>query len=110
MNVDKETEKQIQELQILEQNLQNFVMQKQAFQLELSEVENAINELKNAGDEVYKIVGQIMIKSSKTNTEKDLKEKQELISVRLKSIDSQEKVLEKKAEVLRKKVLGKIQK
>ena len=110
MNLNKETEKQIQELQILEQNLQNFVMQKQALQLELSEVENAVNELKNSGDEVYKIVGQIMIKAKKAETEKDLKEKQELISVRLKSLDSQEKVIEKKAEELRKKVLGKIQK
>ena len=68
-DVDKETEKNIQELQILEQNLQSIMMQKQAFQLELSEVENALEELKKSGDEVYKIVGQVMIKAKKAKQE-----------------------------------------
>jgi len=110
MDIDKETETQIQELQVLEQTLQNVLMQKQALELELSEIENSLQEIKKAGDEVYKIVGQIMIKSSKQDTEKDLKEKQELIALRVKSIDTQEKTLSKKSEELRKKVLGKIQK
>ena len=46
--LDKQTEAQIQELQVLEQNLQNILMQKQAFQLELAEVENALKEIKKA--------------------------------------------------------------
>lgn len=110
MNIDKETEKQIQELQIFEQNLQNLLMQKQAFQFELSEIENAAEELAKASGEVYKITGQIMIKSKKEDLQKDLKEKQELISLRLKSIASQEKPLSKKAEDLRKEVLTKLKK
>jgi prefoldin beta subunit len=106
--VDKNTEKQIQELQILEQNLQQLLMQKQAFQMELSEVENAVEEIKKAGEDVYKIVGQIMIKSKKSDIQKELKEKQDLISVRMKTLDSQEKALAKSAEELRKKVLDKV--
>ena len=42
MKIDAETGKKIQELQILEQNLQNLLMQKQAFQIELNEIENAL--------------------------------------------------------------------
>jgi len=106
--MDKETENQIRELQVLEQNLQNILMQKQAFQLELSEVENALSELGKTSEEVYKIVGNIMIKSSKDVLLKDLKQKQDLVALRMKSMDSSEKTIEEKAEALRKIVLSKI--
>lgn len=110
MDINKETESQIKELQILEQSMQSILMQKQAFQLELSEVENAITELGKTSEEVYKIVGNIMLKYSKDNLNKELKQKKDLISLRLKSLDSQEKDLEATSENLRKKVLSKIKK
>ncbi len=110
MELDQETQKQIQELQILEQNLQNILLQKQSLQLEITEVENALAELKKAGKEVYKITGQIMIAANKEDLEKELKQKQELVSLRLKSLDKQEEGLVKSSEDLREEVLGKIQK
>jgi len=108
--MDKETEKQIQELQILEQNLQNILMQKQAFEYELNEAENALLELNNAEDEVYKIAGQIMIKSPKKDIQKSLEEKKQLLSLRLKAIDKQEMPLAEKLTKLREEVVGKISK
>ena len=48
MVAEKESDFQperIQELQILEQNLQNLSLQKQAFDFELSESEHALEEL-----------------------------------------------------------------
>jgi prefoldin beta subunit len=108
--MDKETENQIKELQILEQNLQSLLMQKQAFQMELSETENALEELNKSNDETFKIVGNIMIKYSKENLLKDLKQKNDLISLRLKSIETQERSLTETSENLRKKVLSKIRK
>jgi len=110
MKVDKETESQIQELQMIEQNLQSILMQKQSLQLELGEIENALKEIQTAGDDIYKITGQIMIKSSKKDIEKDLKEKQNIISLRIKTLDEQEKTISKTSEELRKKVLSKIKK
>jgi len=110
MDIDEQTQKQIQELQILEQNLQNIMMQKQALQLELSEVENALTELKKAGKEVYKITGQIMIGANKEDLEKELKQKQDLVSLRFKSLDKQEETLVKSSEKLRQEVLDKVQK
>ena len=65
MNVDSETSKRIQELQILEQNLQNLLMQKQAFQVELNEANNALGEVDKTEDEVYKVLGNVMIKTDK---------------------------------------------
>ncbi len=110
MNVDKETEKQIQELQIFEQKLNNVLIQKQAFQLEIDEVENALEELKKSGEDVFKIVGQIMVKSKKSDLQRDLAEKQKLVSIRLNSLNAEEARLTKNSEELRKKVLDKIQK
>ncbi len=110
MELDKETEKQIQELQILEQNSQQILMQKQALQLELSEIENASAEIEKSKSDVYKIAGQIMIKAKKEDLQKDLQEKQEIVSLRLKSLGEQDKTLSKNLEEIRKKVLSKIQK
>jgi len=51
--LDIETQKKIQELQILEHNLQNLMMQKQAFQLELNETVNALEEVKKKQKMTY---------------------------------------------------------
>ena len=106
--MDKETEKSIQELQMLEQSLQNLLMQKQAFQMELNETENASSELDKAKDEVYKIAGQIMIRSSKEALVKELDEKKHLLSLRLNAIEKQEAPLTEKATKLRDEIVSKI--
>lgn len=95
----------IQEMQFLEQNLQNLLLQKQAFQMELAETNAALKEIKNAGDEVFKIVGQLMIKSDKKETEKELEKKKELLDLRTKTIEKQETSLTEKVEKLRQEFL-----
>ena len=55
--MDQETQQKIQELQGMEQNLNNLVMQKQAFQMELTETENALSEISKSKDDVFKLVG-----------------------------------------------------
>jgi len=108
MDMDKETENKIKELQVLEHSLQSILMQKQAFQMELGETENAIEELGKTKEDVFKIVGNIMIKKSHEEILKDLKNKKDLINLRLKSIAGQEKSLADDSEKLRKDVLSKI--
>ena len=107
--MDQETQQKIQELQGMEQNLNNLVMQKQAFQMELTETENALSEISKSKDDVFKLVGNIMIKADKKKTEDDLTKKKDLLSLRLKSIDSEEKSLTDNAEALKKEVMAKIQ-
>jgi prefoldin beta subunit len=97
MKIDAETGKKIQELQILEQNLQNLMMQKQSVQIELGEVENALMDLKKSDDEVYKVVGGIMIRSTKPVLSAELEEKKRILSLRILSIEKQEKILDEKA-------------
>ena len=109
MEMDQETQQKIQELQGMEQNLNNLVMQKQAFQMELTETENALSEISKSKDDVFKLVGNIMIKADKKKSEDDLTKKKDLLSLRLKSIDSEEKSLTDNAEALKKEVMAKIQ-
>ena len=65
-------DQKIQEMQLLEQNLQNILMQKQAFQMEQAETDSAVKEIESAGDEVFKIIGQLMIKSDKEKIKEEL--------------------------------------
>jgi prefoldin beta subunit len=108
MDFDKDTQEKIHELQSLEQNLQTLLMQKQVFQAELNETENALSEITGSEDDVFKIVGQVMIKTKKEKVNEELKKKQELLSLRLKSIESQESGIAEKAEGLREEVMKKI--
>jgi prefoldin beta subunit len=103
--MNEENLRKIQELQMLEQNLQSLILQKQAFQFEENEIINALEELKTSGEEVYKIVGQVMIKSNKQDLEKDLKSKRELVQLRLKNIEKQENVIRERAVKLKDEVL-----
>ena len=95
----------LQEMQFLEQNLQNLLMQKQAFQMELTENTAALKELNNSSDEVFKIVGQLMIKTDKSEMVKELESKDKILNLRMKSIEKQEEELTKKAEELREELM-----
>ncbi len=107
-NITKETQQKIQEIQILEQNLQGLLMQKQAFQLELNETQNALTEILNSKEDVFKLIGQIMIKSDKKKIQEELKKKKELLTLRLSSIEKQETELTKNLEELRKEIMKEI--
>jgi prefoldin beta subunit len=102
---DNIQEKRIQELQILEQNLQNILLQKQAFQMELRETQSALKELEKSGDEVFKIIGQLMIKTDKKDMTEELKNKERIIGLRINSFEKQEQTLSEKLEELQKEVL-----
>ena len=93
-------QEKIQEMQILEQRIQNLLLQKQSFQIELSETEGALGEIQNS-EEVFKIVGNIMLKSDKNSVNNELSEKKKLLELRINSIEKQEDAMEKKAETLR---------
>lgn len=103
-------QKKIQELQMLEQNLQGFLMQKQNFQAQLAEAENAQEELKKSKNQVFKIIGGTMIETNKEDLEKELKEKIELLNLRIKNIDKQEVQIREKAQKAQEEMLKSMQK
>lgn len=98
-------ENQLQEIQMIEQNLQNLMIQKQSFELELSETQSALKELGNSGDEVFKIIGQLMLKSDRNKVKEELENKEKLIELRINSMEKQENSLNEKLQKLRDDVL-----
>jgi len=86
------------------------MMQRQTFQNQILEIENALKELENAKGKSYKILGGIMIESNKDDLVKDLKEKKDVLDLRLKTIKKQEDTLKNKAQDIQKEVMALLQK
>jgi len=109
MDVSKETEQKIGQLQMFEQSLQNFLGQKQQFQVQLVEVESALSELSNT-DKAYKIVGNIMVEADKTELKSDLQSKKEMLELRIRTMEKQETQVRERASKLQSEILKKIKK
>ncbi|MFC1648259.1 prefoldin subunit beta [Nanoarchaeota archaeon] len=105
--VSKEVQQKVGQLQMIEQNVQSLMMQKQMQQAQLMEVESALDEMKDA-TQTYKIVGNVMISQKKADLQKEMKEKQELLKKRLSSLETQEKNIREKAEALQEEILKEI--
>src|SRR3989344_7988581 len=101
-------ENKIAQLQMLEHNIQNLLMQKQTFQSQLIEVENALEELEKSKGKIYKVIGPIMVSSTKEDMQKELNSKKEVSELRITSIEKQEDQLKEKAAKLQAEVLSKI--
>ncbi len=110
MKITKELQEQIKELNLIEQQVQNLSLQRQTFQMELNETESALDEVKNSNNGIYKIIGQVMIKTTKEEISKELKEKKEILALRIKSIENQEKFLREKLEKTKKSIEEKLEK
>jgi len=109
MELDKETNKQIQDLQILEQNYQAIFMQKQSIQIELGETNTALEEIEKSKETIFRVIGQVMLKTDKENIKKELKEKKDFLEMRVKSIDKQEVDLRGNIERIRGEIVSKLQ-
>ncbi len=105
MAMSKETEEKLQQLQMFEQNLQNFIVQKQTLQMQLAEIENALGELEKSTTS-YRIIGNIMVMSPKEEITKDITQKKEMAELRIKTIEKQEQMIRERAQKLQNEVLG----
>jgi len=103
-------QEQMQQFQMIEQNLQVLLTQKQTFQAQLLEIENALAEIEKTEDKVYKIIGAIMIHASKEETKKELEERKKILELRIKSIEKQETTLKDKAESLQEELVKHLKK
>ena len=109
-NEEKINENILAQMQMTEQVLKNISMQKQVFQAEVIETNNALDELKKNKDDVFKIIGSIMFKSNKESLQKELEKKIDILDLRLKSIEKQEKELKERVLKQRDELLKTIQK
>jgi len=90
---EAELGKSLAEYENLEKQLEVLVIQKNQLTLQIAETKNALEELKNAKGEVYRSVGSLIIKTTKEEAEKNLKEKLELMEVKSKAVAKEEERL-----------------
>ncbi len=84
------------QLQTFQQQMQAVALQKENLGMQKIESEKALEELEKSEDEVYKAVGPILVKTTKVNMVKELKEKNETIDLRLSSLNKQEEKIKEK--------------
>lgn len=94
----------INQLQLLQQNLQSILIQKQQLQNQQEEINSALEELINA-EKAYKILGHIMIASPKEKLLQDLEDQKKMVALRLKNVVTQEEKIKKSMEELQGEVV-----
>jgi len=110
MEMDSQLQEKIEVLRGLEMQLENMLMQRQTIQIELNESLNALEEVKNTKDDVFKMLSGLMIKVEKANALKELEEKKKLAEMKVNSFEKQEKLLSEKADKLRKEITSSVEK
>ncbi len=103
--MEQDIQEKIGQIQLIQQNLQNLATQRQQFQLQQSELETALKELRQAKTS-YRIIGNIMVAQDSAALIRELSEKQETVGVRVTTIEKQEAKLKEKVEEIQKEVLA----
>jgi prefoldin beta subunit len=82
-------------LQQLQQTLQSILGQKQQVEIELTETDQALNELQKLTDDavIYKATGSLLMKSEKNKVTTELTERKELLNTRAAILGKQEERL-----------------
>ncbi len=101
MDKDEDIQKEIIRLQNFERQMQAVLMQRQQIHIQLGEIGLALEELGKAKDkeDVYKMIGNVMIKTTAADAKEDLAEKKTLMESRMKTLEGQEEKL--RAELIR---------
>ena len=83
---------QLAQLQQLQQQAQAVMTQKAQIEGLIRETEAALKELEKSPDDgvIYKSVGELLFKSEKPKMQEELKEKKDMMDIRLKTMAKQE--------------------
>ncbi|MEM3221961.1 MAG: prefoldin subunit beta, partial [Saccharolobus sp.] len=86
--------------------LDRLLLEKSTIENELREINRVLDELAtlNTDATIYKIVGNLLIKSDKASIEKELNDRKELLELRSRTYQKQESILRKQLEDLQAKI------
>jgi prefoldin beta subunit len=93
MKKEHDLSKDLIEYENLEKQLEVLLIQKHQLQIQLNEINHALEQLAKSQGEVYRTVGSIILHTTKEEAEKDLSERKELIGVKVNAIAKQEEKL-----------------
>lgn len=100
--VELSEEKQ-REFLVLQQQYQTVIVEIETLKLRDKEINETLEELQNTEkNEVYKLVGNVLVKKTKDEIIKELNEEKELIELRFKNLEKQKQKIEEKLEEFRK--------
>lgn len=101
--IPPEVENKLIRLQELQEQLRLLTLRRQQLELQLREVEHALDQVKDlsADVELYKSTGYVMFKTSKKQIVDELTDKKETLELRIKTVEKQEKLVRKEFEELR---------
>ena len=85
--------KELIEYENMEKQLEVLLIQKHQLQIQLNEIKHAREELGKSNGDVYRSVGSVLLHTTKEQAEKDLKDRSELLEVKLNAITKQEEKL-----------------
>ena len=105
--ISPQLQNQIQQYQQLQQQLQVLGTQRLQLEAKLREVEGTLEELGKLPEKapVYKSIGVLLVKADDREAlKKELQEHQETLTIRVKSIQKQEKALGERFEDLQQKI------
>ncbi|MEM5828210.1 MAG: prefoldin subunit [Candidatus Aenigmatarchaeota archaeon] len=101
------SEEKQKEILLTQQQYQNVILEIETLKLRSKEIEEVLEELnKTEKEEAYKLVGNVLIKTSKQNLINELKEENELITLRLKNLEKHKQKLEEKLKEFKKLLEG----
>ena len=106
IKISPEAQQSFMQMQMFQQQMQSINVQKESLKFQKIEAEKALEELGKLKDDndVFKAVGPILIRSNKTDIEKELKEKMETAVVRLNVLEKQEEKIKEKVQEVQKKL------
>jgi prefoldin beta subunit len=87
-----QVQNQLAQLQQLQQQAQSVMTQKSQIEALLRETEAALKELEKSSEDavIYKSVGELLFKAEKQTLADELKERKDMMDLRLKTISKQE--------------------
>ena len=107
MTENKDINEMVKKLQQIQQQLQVLMYQKQNVQVQQAEIENALKEVESGeSTELYEIIGTVMIKREREGLLKSLKEKNEILELRLSTLEKQIDNLSKSAKSIQDEVIS----
>ena len=107
MEISPEMQKNLRELQEVEQQARVIMAQRYQMEMQVKETQKALGEIEaSKGAEVHKVVGQILIKAKPEEVSKELKEKVETMQVRLDTLKKQEDKLKDRMKSVQDRLQG----
>ncbi len=97
---------QLAQFQQLQQQAEAIATQRLQMELQLKEVTRALEEVQKLGEdaEVYKSVGNLLIKSEKGSVEAELKDRKETLELRINTLKRQEEKVTSRLKELQAKI------